>query len=132
VVTSQSPSPTKQVCKDNDSDSDSDSDSGDSGDEGGEDDNDNAMDFQHTKHVTVTQVIGGNTDELNRTAFQMAAPLSPEHAALCADIKIITSNILDQFVRTMCAEISQLFAKNNTTFQHSTNSLTKQITTLDT
>jgi len=32
----------------------------------------------------------------------------------------------------MCTEISELFAKNNTTFQNSTNSLTKQIAMLGT
>jgi len=62
----------------------------------------------------------------------VAAPLSPKHAALCADIDIITSNLLDQFARTMCTEISELFAKNNTTIQNATNSLTKQIATLGT
>jgi len=66
------------------------------------------------------------------TAPQMAAPLSPEHAALRADIEIITSNLLDQFTRTISAEISVLFAQNNTTFQIARNSLTKQIATLGT
>jgi len=60
----------------------------------------------------------------------MATPLSPEHAALRADIEIITSNLLDQFARTISAEISVVFAQNKTTFQIATNSLTKQIATL--
>jgi len=71
-------------------------------------------------------------DESTSTAPQMAAPLSREYAALHADIKIITSHLLDQFARTISAEISVLFAQNNTTFQIATNSLTKQITTLGT
>jgi len=71
-------------------------------------------------------------DEPTSTAPQMAAPLSPEHAALPADIEIITSNLLEQFARTISAKISELFAKNNTTFQNATNSLTKQIVTLGT
>jgi len=90
------------------------------------------MDFQQTEFVTIMQVIGGDTDELNSTTPHMAAPLSPEHAALCADIEIITSNLLDQFARTIYTEISELFAKNNTVFQNSTNSLTTQIATLGT
>jgi len=132
VATSRSPSPAKRAREENDTDSDSDSDSDDSGDEGREEDDDNAMDFQHTEHVTATQAIEGDMDEPTCTAPQMAAPLSPEHAALRADIEIITSNLLDQFARTISAEISVLFAQNNTTFQTATNSLTKQIATLGT
>jgi len=132
VATSQSPSPAKRAREENDTNSDSDSDSDDSGDEGREEDNDNAMDFQHTEQVTATQAIEGDMDEPTSTAPQMAAPLSPEHTALRADIEIITSNLLDQFARTISAEISVLFAQNNTTFQIATNSLTKQIATLGT
>jgi len=95
VTTSWSPSPAKRARDENNCDCDSDSDSVDSGDEGGEDDNDNAMDFQYTEHVTATQTIGGDTDELNSTGPQMAAPLSPEYATLRANIEIITSNLLD-------------------------------------
>jgi len=132
VATSRSPSPAKRAHEENDTDTDSDSDSDDSGDEGREEDDDNAMDFQHTEHVTAMQAIEGDMDEPTCTAPQMAAPLSPEHAALCADIEIITSNLLDQFARTISAEISVLFAQNITTFQTATNSLTKQIATLST
>jgi len=81
---------------------------------------------------TATQAIGGDVDEPTSTAPQMAAPLSPEHAALRANIEIITSNLLDQFARTISAEISVLFTQNNTTLQIAMNSLTKQITTLGT
>jgi len=132
VATSWSPSPAKRACEENDTDSDSDSDSDDSGDKGREEDDDNAMDFQHTEDITATQAIEGDMDEPTSTAPQMAAPLSPEHAAFRADIEIITSNLLDQFARTISAEISMLFAQNNTTFQIATNSLTKQIATLGT
>jgi len=90
------------------------------------------MDFQRREHVTTMQAIGGDTDELNCTAPQMAASLSPEDAALRADIEIITSNLLDRFATTMCTVISELFAKNNTNFQNATNSLTKQIAMLGT
>jgi len=130
VTTSRSPSPAKRAREENDTDSDSDSD--DSEDEGREEDDDNAMDFQHTEHVTSMQAIEGDKDEPISTAPQMAAPLSPEHTALRADIEIITSNLLDQFTRTISAEISVLFTQNNTTFQITTNSLTKQIATLGT
>jgi len=132
AATSRSPSPTKRAREENDTDSDSDSDSHDSEDEGREEDDDNAMDFQHTEYITATQVIGGDIDEPASTALQMAAPLSPEHAALRADVEIITSNLLDQFARTISAEIAVLFAQNNTTFQIATNGLTKQIATLGT
>ena len=71
-------------------------------------------------------------DEPTSTAPQMAAPLSPEHTTLHADIEIITSNLLYQFARTISTEISVLFAQNNTTFQIATNSLTKQIVMLGT
>jgi len=131
-MTSRSPSPAKRAREENDTDSDSDADSDDSEDEGREEDDSNAMDFQHTEHVTATQAIEGDMDEPTSTAPQMAAPLSLEHAALRADIEIITSNLLDQFARTISAEISVLFAQNNTTFQFATNSLTKQIATLGT
>jgi len=132
VTTSWSPSPAKRAREENDTDSDSDSDSDDSGDEGREEDDDNAMDFQHMEHVTETQAIERDMDEPTRTAPEMAAPLSPENVALRADIEIITSNLLDQFTRTISVEISMLFAQNNTDFQTATNSLTKQITTLGT
>jgi len=132
VAASRSPSPPKCACEENDIDSDSDSDSDDSEDEGREEDDDNAMDFQHTEHVSTTQAIGDDLNKPTSTAPQMAAPLSLEHAALRADIEIITSNLLDQFARTISAEISVLFAQNNTTFQIATNSLTKQIATLGT
>jgi hypothetical protein len=126
AVTSRSPSPTKRAREENDSESDSEDDEED------EEDNEDAdaMDFQPTDHITETQAIGEDTDNSNNTAPQMAAPLSPEHAALRADIEIITSGVLEQFARTIFAEISELFAKNNTALQISTNSLTKQITSL--
>ena len=54
VAASWSPSPAKGARKENDTDSDSDSDSDDSEDEGREEDDDNAIDFQHTEHVTAT------------------------------------------------------------------------------
>jgi len=54
VAVSRSPSPAKRAREENDTDSDSDSDSNDSEDEGREEDDDNAMDFQHTEHVTAT------------------------------------------------------------------------------
>jgi len=90
------------------------------------------MDFQHMEHITGMQAIEGNMDEPPSTAPQMAALLSPEYVALRADIKIINSNLLDQFARTISAEISVLFAQNNTTLQIATNSLTKQIAMLGT
>ena len=129
---SRTPSPPTRAREENDPDSDSDSDSDDSEDEGSEEDDDNAMDFQHTEHVTATQAIEGDMDEPTSTAPQMTAPLNPEHPALRADIEIITSNLLDQFARTISAEISVLFAQNNTTLQIATNSLTKQIASLGT
>ena len=124
VAASRSPSTAKRARKENDTDSD------DSEDKGGEEVDNNTMDFQHTEHVTAMQAIGGDVEEPTSTALQMAAPLSPEHAALHANIEIITSNLLDQFARTISTEISVLFVQNNTTFQIAMNSLTKQIATL--
>jgi len=132
VTARRSPSPAKGVREENDTDSDSDSNSNDSEDEGREEDVDNTKDFQHTKYVTARHPIGGDMDESTSTAPQMAAPLSPEHAALRADIEIITSNLLDQYARPISTEISVLFTQNNTAFQIATNSLTKQIATLGT
>ena len=54
VATSWSPSLAKRAREENDTDADSNSNSDDSGDEGREEDDDNAMDFQHTEHVTAT------------------------------------------------------------------------------
>ena len=82
------------------------------------------MDFQPTDHITETQAIGDDTDNPSSTAPQMAAPLSVEHAALRADIEIITSSVLEQFAQTIYAQITKQFAKNNTALQNSTNSLT--------
>jgi len=132
VAASRSPSPAKHMREEINTDSASNSNSDDCEDEGREEDDDNAMDFQHTEHVTATQAIEGDIDEPTSTALQIAAPLSSEHAALHADIEIITSNLLEQFARTISAEISVLFVQNNTTFQIATNSLTKQIATLGT
>jgi len=52
VVTSWSPSPTKQVREEDNSTSESNSNSDISGDKAGEDNN--TMDFQHTEHITAT------------------------------------------------------------------------------
>jgi len=90
------------------------------------------MDFQPTEHITKTQAIGDDSRNPNSTAPQMAAHLSPEYTALCADIEIITSSVLEQFAQTIFTEITELFAKNNTALQNSTNSLTKQIASLST
>jgi len=54
VAASWSPSPAKRVHEENDTDSNSDSDSDDSEDKEREENDDNAMDFQHTEHVTAT------------------------------------------------------------------------------
>ena len=90
------------------------------------------MDFQPTEQITETQAIVDNADHPSSTAPQMAAPLSPEHAELQADIEIFTSTVLEQFAQTIFGEITDLLAKNNTALQNSRNSLTKQIALLGT
>jgi len=64
IATSRSPSPTKRARKEVEAASEYRSDSGDENkDEGEEETNNDAMDFQPTQHVTETQAIGGDANE---------------------------------------------------------------------
>jgi len=58
--------------------------------------------------------------------------MSPEHAALRADIEITTNKVMEQLYRTISAEIKQLFAENDVTSHYATNELSKQISSLGT
>ena len=133
IATPRSPSPAKRAREDNEAAFEDGSDSSDEDEEEGEEEtNDDAMDFQPTKHITETQTIGGDTYEFANTAPQMGAPMSHENAALRADFEIITNNVMEQLYRTISVEIKQLFAKNNATIHNATNELSKQISSLGT
>ena len=107
VMTSRSSSPAKRVREDDDTASKPGSEPSSENREEEEDEDNDTMDFQPTQHITETEAIGDDTDDLDNTDPQMAALMCPKHVALHADFEIITNNVMEQFYRTISTDSSR-------------------------
>jgi len=68
------------------------------------------MDFQHTEHITSTQVIGDENEDNDHELSQLPPPLSPEHAALRADFEIITAAAMEHLYNRITKDINKMTA----------------------
>jgi len=68
------------------------------------------MDFQCTEHITSTQAIGDDNNDDDQELLQLAAPLSPEHAALRADFEIITATAMENLYNRITKDINKTTA----------------------
>jgi hypothetical protein len=89
------------------------------------------MDFQATHHVTATQAIGDDTDgEPANNGPELPPPLTPEHAALRADIQMITESSLDRFYQRITADIKATMEKTTSQLQGQILSLNARVSML--
>jgi len=53
------------------------------------------MDFQHTQYMTETQALDDTNNDSSHLEPMLPPPLSPEHAALRADLQMITGAAIE-------------------------------------
>ena len=87
------------------------------------------MDFEYTEHITSTQVIGDDNNDDDQELPQLAAPLSPEHAALRADFEIITATAMENVYNRITKDINKTTAL---AVEKATGPLHNRITTMST
>jgi len=68
------------------------------------------MDFQRTEHITSTQAIGDDNNDDDQELPQLAAPFSPEHAALRADYEIIAVTAMENLYNRITKDINKTTA----------------------
>ena len=91
--------------------------------------NTDRMDFHHTDHITETQAIGDENNDLNpeHNLPQLPLPLSADHAALRADFEIITMAAMEQLYHRITEDVSKSTAL---AIEKSTNHLHGQIASM--
>jgi len=88
------------------------------------------VDFQHAMNTTATQALGEETQLPEYVATEVPPPLNPEHAALRADIEIITLAAMERLYSRITADIVKSAADTATAFKKTTNQLLSQIHSL--
>jgi len=88
------------------------------------------MDFQHAMNITTTQVLGEETQLPGYVAPELSPPLNAEHAALRADIEIITQAAMERLYSRVAEDIMKAAADTATAFKKSADQLHSQITSL--
>jgi hypothetical protein len=68
------------------------------------------MDFQQAKNVTVTQALGDDADHPECKVPELPPPLSPEHAALRTDFKIIIVAAMEHLYNQITKNINKTTA----------------------
>jgi len=88
------------------------------------------MDFQHAMNITATQVLGEETQLPGYVAPELPPPLNAEHAALGADIEIITQAAMERLYSRVAEDIMNVAADTAMAFKKSTDQLHSQINSL--
>jgi len=88
------------------------------------------MDFQHAMNITATQALGEETQLPGYVAPGLPPPLKVEHAALRADIEIITQAAMARLYSRVAEDIMKAAADSDTAFKKSTDQLHSQINSL--
>ena len=89
------------------------------------------MDFEQTQHMTATQALGGTDDIPEFSSPQLPLPLTPEHAAIRADIEAITASAMEQLYRRITTDINASVTGNTAAFLRTSSELRQQITMLN-
>jgi hypothetical protein len=62
------------------------------------------MDFQHSENVTPTQALGDANENPNYLEANLPPPLTPEHAALRADLQMITGVAMENLYKRITTD----------------------------
>jgi hypothetical protein len=89
------------------------------------------MDFQHTQHVTETQALNDAIDNPNHPEPQLPPPLSPEHAALRADLQMITGAAMESLYIRITADTKKSVDDAVATLKKTNSQLEGQILSLN-
>jgi hypothetical protein len=89
------------------------------------------MDFQHTQHMTETQALDDTSDNQNHLEPQLPPPLSPEHAALRADLQMITGAAMENLYIRITADTKKSVDDAVATLKKTNNQLEGQILSLN-
>jgi len=88
------------------------------------------MDFQHAMNISAIQTLGEETQLPGYVAPELPPPLNAEHAALRADIEIITQAAMERLYSRVAEDIMKAAADTATAFKKSTDQLHSQINSL--
>jgi hypothetical protein len=83
-----------------------------------------------TQYVTATQALGETSDAPGYLEADLPPPLTPEHAALRADLQIITEVAMTNLYNRITIDIMKSVDDNATALKKTTNQLHSQITSL--
>ena len=88
------------------------------------------MDFQHATNISATETLGEETQLPEYVAPELPPPLNAEHAALRADIEIITQAAMERLYSRITADIVKSAADTAIAFKKTTDQLHSQIHSL--
>ena len=89
------------------------------------------MDFQHTQHMTETQALDDTSDNPSHLEPQLPPPLSPEHAALRADLQMIMGAAMEGLYTRITADTKKSVDDAVATLKKTNNPLDGQILSLN-
>jgi len=89
------------------------------------------MDFQHTQYMTETQVLEDTSDNPSHLEPQLSPPLSPEHAALRADLQMKTGAAMESLYTRITADTKKSVDDAVATLKKTNNQLEGQILSLN-
>ena len=90
------------------------------------------MDFQQTQHMTETQALDDTSDNQSHLEPQLPPPLSPEHAALRADLQMIMGAAMEGLYTRITADTKKSVDDAVATLKKTNNQLEAQILSLNT
>jgi len=89
------------------------------------------MDFQQTRYMTETQALDDTSDNPSHREPQLPPPLSPEHAALRADLQMITEAAMESLYTRITADTKKSVDDAVATLKKTNNQLEGQILSLN-
>ena len=89
------------------------------------------MDFQQTQYMTETQALDDTSDNPSHREPQLPPPLLPEHAALRADLQMITGAAMESLYIRITADTKKSVDDAVATLKKTNNQLKGQILSLN-
>jgi len=91
----------------------------------------NEMDFQHTQYMTETQALDDTNDDWSHLEPMLPTPLSPELAALRADLQMITGAAIEGLYARITADTKKSMDDAVATLKKANSQLEGQILSLN-
>jgi hypothetical protein len=88
------------------------------------------MDFQQTENITATQALADTDHKPGYLQAELPPALTPEHAALRADVQIITEIAMENLYNRITTDIKKSADDANVALQRTNNQLQNQIVSL--